>query len=75
MIQEIAQTGVTSFSEELMPSSTQAQSMDALTSIATICGYKAVITSAAILPKMFPMLMTSAGTIPPARILVIPQRT
>jgi NAD(P) transhydrogenase subunit alpha len=71
VIQQIAQTGVTSFAEELMPRSTQAQSMDALSSMATICGYKAVIIAAGTLPRIFPMLMTAAGTITPARILVI----
>jgi len=71
VIQQIAQTGVTSFAEELMPRSTQAQSMDALSSMATICGYKAVVIAADALPRIFPMLMTAAGTITPARILVI----
>lgn len=71
VIQQIAQTGVTSFAEELMPRSTQAQSMDALSSMATICGYKAVVIAACTLPRIFPMLMTAAGTITPARILVI----
>jgi NAD(P) transhydrogenase subunit alpha len=71
VIQQIAQTGVTSFAEELMPRSTGAQSMDALSSMATICGYKAVIIAAGTLPRIFPMLMTATGTITPARILVI----
>jgi NAD(P) transhydrogenase subunit alpha len=71
VIQQVAQTGVTSFAEELMPRSTRAQSMDALSSMATICGYKAVIIAAGTLPRIFPMLMTAAGTITPARILVI----
>jgi H+-translocating NAD(P) transhydrogenase subunit alpha len=69
--EEIAATGVSSFSVELMPRSTRAQSMDALSSMATICGYKAVIISADVLPRLFPMLTTAAGTITPARILVI----
>ena len=70
-IREIAATGVTSFSIELMPRSTRAQSMDALSSMATMCGYKAVLIAADTLPKIFPMLMTAAGTITPARVLVI----
>ena len=70
-VTQIARTGVTSFAEELMPRSTQAQSMDALSSMATLCGYKAVIIAACTLPRIFPMLMTAAGTIAPARILVI----
>ena len=71
VIRQIAKTGATSFAEELMPRSTRAQSMDALSSMATICGYKAVIIAAGTLPRIFPMLMTAAGTITPARILVI----
>ena len=70
-IQEIAQRGVTAFSVELMPRTTRAQSMDALSSMATICGYKAVLIAADTLPKIFPMLTTAAGTITPARVLVI----
>ena len=70
-IQEIAAAGVTSFSVELMPRTTRAQSMDALSSMGTICGYKAVLIAADTLPKIFPMLTTAAGTITPARVLVI----
>jgi H+-translocating NAD(P) transhydrogenase subunit alpha len=70
-IREVAARGVTSFSVELMPRTTRAQSMDALTSMATIAGYKAVVTAADTLPRMFPMLTTAAGTITPARVLVI----
>ena len=70
-LQEIADTGVTSFSVELMPRTTRAQSMDALSSMATICGYKAVVLAANTLPRMFPMLTTAAGTIAPARVLII----
>jgi NAD(P) transhydrogenase subunit alpha len=70
-VQAIAQRGVTSFSVELMPRITRAQSMDALSSMATICGYKAVILAADTLPRMFPMLTTAAGTIAPARVLII----
>lgn len=71
VLQRIAQTGVISFAEELMPRTTRAQSMDALSSMGTICGYKAVLIAASTLPKIFPMLTTAAGTIAPARILVI----
>jgi NAD(P) transhydrogenase subunit alpha len=70
-IQEIASKGVTSFSVELMPRTTRAQSMDALSSMATICGYKAVVLAADTLPRIFPMLTTAAGTITPARVLII----
>ena len=71
VIRQIAATGVTSFAVELMPRTTRAQSMDALSSMATICGYKAVVLAADALPRMFPMLTTAAGTITPARALVI----
>jgi proton-translocating NAD(P)+ transhydrogenase subunit alpha len=71
VLQEIAQAGVTSFSVELIPRTTRAQSMDALSSMGTICGYKAVLVSAETLPRIFPMLTTAAGTINPARVLVI----
>ncbi|HTC41653.1 MAG TPA: Re/Si-specific NAD(P)(+) transhydrogenase subunit alpha [Candidatus Acidoferrales bacterium] len=70
-LQELADRGVTSFSVELMPRTTRAQSMDALSSMATICGYKAVVLAANTLPRMFPMLTTAAGTIAPARVLII----
>jgi NAD(P) transhydrogenase subunit alpha len=70
-LKEIAATGVTSFSVELMPRTTRAQSMDALSSMATICGYKAVVLAADTLPRLFPMLTTAAGTITPARVFVI----
>ena len=62
---------VTLFSMELVPRITRAQSMDALSSMATVAGYKAVINAASALPRLFPMLMTAAGTIPPARVFVI----
>jgi H+-translocating NAD(P) transhydrogenase subunit alpha len=70
-IQDIAARGVTSFSVELMPRTTRAQSMDALSSMATISGYKAVVLAADTLPRIFPMLTTAAGTITPGRILVM----
>ncbi len=71
IIQEIAATGVISFSVELIPRTTRAQSMDALSSMGTICGYRAVILAADKLPRIFPMLTTAAGTITPARVLII----
>jgi NAD(P) transhydrogenase subunit alpha len=71
VIQQIAQTGIASFSVELMPRTTRAQSMDTLSSMGTICGYKAVLIAADTLPRIFPMLTTAAGTITPARVLVI----
>jgi H+-translocating NAD(P) transhydrogenase subunit alpha len=70
-IQEIASKGVAAFSIELMPRTTRAQSMDALSSMATISGYKAVLIAADTLPKLFPMLTTAAGTITPARVFII----
>ncbi|HYL97479.1 MAG TPA: NAD(P)(+) transhydrogenase (Re/Si-specific) subunit alpha, partial [Blastocatellia bacterium] len=63
--------GLTGFSVELIPRTTRAQSMDALSTMATIVGYKAVLLAADRLPKMFPMLTTAAGTVPPAKALVI----
>src|ERR1700686_1903313 len=70
-IQTIADKGVTSFSVELMPRTTRAQSMDALSSMATISGYKAVLIAADALPRFFSMLTTAAGTITPARVLIL----
>jgi len=70
-LQEIAARGVTAFAVELMPRTTRAQSMDVLSSMATICGYKAVLLAADTLPRMCPMLTTAAGTIAPARVLII----
>jgi H+-translocating NAD(P) transhydrogenase subunit alpha len=70
-VQEIARTGVASFAVELMPRVTRAQSMDALSSMATVSGYRAVLIAANTLPRIFPMMTTAAGTIPPARVLVI----
>lgn len=70
-VQGIASAGATSFSVELMPRTTRAQSMDVLSSMGTICGYKAVIIAADKLPRLFPMLTTAAGTITPARVFII----
>jgi NAD(P) transhydrogenase subunit alpha len=63
--------GLTTFAMELVPRITRAQSMDALSSMATVAGYKAVVVAAASIPRMFPLLMTAAGTVPPARVLVL----
>ena len=62
---------LTAFAVELVPRTTRAQSMDALSSMATVAGYKAVLLAAERLPRMFPMLMTAAGTVPPAKVLVL----
>lgn len=62
---------LTTFAMELVPRITRAQSMDALSSMATVAGYKAVIMAADRLPRMFPLLMTAAGTVPPAKVLVL----
>jgi NAD(P) transhydrogenase subunit alpha len=70
-IQQLAARGVTAFSVELMPRTTRAQSMDVLSSMGTICGYKALVIAADTLPRIFPMLTTAAGTITPARVFVI----
>jgi len=71
VVEEIAGKQVTSFAVEMMPRTTRAQSMDALSSMATACGYKAVLIAADRLPKFFPMLTTAAGTITPSRVLII----
>jgi NAD(P) transhydrogenase subunit alpha len=63
--------GLTAFAMELIPRVTRAQSMDALSSMATVSGYKAAILAADHLPRMFPLLMTAAGTVAPARVLVL----
>lgn len=63
--------GLTTFAMELIPRITRAQSMDALSSMATVAGYKAVLVAASNIPRMFPLLMTAAGTVPPARVLVL----
>jgi NAD(P) transhydrogenase subunit alpha len=70
-VRALATTGVNLFSMELMPRITRAQSMDALSSMATIAGYKGVLLAADTLPRMFPMLMTAAGTISPARVFIM----
>ena len=70
-VQALAQRGATLFALELMPRITRAQTMDALSSQATVAGYKAVLVAAEVLPRMFPMLMTAAGTITAAHVFVI----
>jgi H+-translocating NAD(P) transhydrogenase subunit alpha len=62
---------ITTFSMELVPRITRAQAMDALSSMATVAGYKAVLLGANRIPRMFPLLMTAAGTVPPARVLIL----
>ncbi|HEY8227762.1 MAG TPA: Re/Si-specific NAD(P)(+) transhydrogenase subunit alpha [Pyrinomonadaceae bacterium] len=64
-------SGITTFAVELIPRITRAQAMDALSSMATVAGYKAVLIGASHIPRMFPLLMTAAGTVPPARVLVL----
>jgi H+-translocating NAD(P) transhydrogenase subunit alpha len=68
---DLAASGVSFFAMELMPRITRAQSMDALSSMATVSGYQAVLLAANHLPKMFPMLMTAAGTVAPAKVFVL----
>ena len=70
-VREVAGTGAALLSMELMPRITRAQSMDALSSMATIAGYKGVLLAANQLPRMFPMLMTAAGTVSPARVFIV----
>jgi len=71
MVKELAARGVTAFSLELVPRITRAQSMDVLSSMATVAGYQAVLVAAETLPQLFPMLMTAAGTLAPAKVFVV----
>jgi NAD(P) transhydrogenase subunit alpha len=71
LVKEMADRGVVLFALELVPRITRAQSMDVLSSMATVAGYKAVLLAASHLPKMFPLMMTAAGTLTPAKVLVI----
>ncbi len=71
LVRELAQRNVTALSMDAIPRITRAQPMDALSSQATVAGYKAVLLAAAALPKFFPMLTTAAGTIAPAKALII----
>lgn len=70
-LQPAVALNLTAFAMELIPRTTRAQAMDALSSMATVAGYKAVLLAADRVPRMFPMLMTAAGTVPPARVLVL----
>ena len=70
-IRELAETGVTLLALELMPRITRAQSMDVLSAMATLAGYKAVLMAATELPRIFPLMMTAAGTLTPAKVLVV----
>ncbi|MBN2024179.1 MAG: Re/Si-specific NAD(P)(+) transhydrogenase subunit alpha [Pirellulales bacterium] len=70
-IQPLAQAGITLFALELLPRITRAQSMDVLSSMATVSGYRAVLLAAQTLPRMFPMLMTAAGTVTPAKVFIV----
>ncbi len=70
-VERTAAHGITVFALELIPRITRAQSMDVLSSQATVAGYRAVLLAAELLPKMFPMLVTAAGTISPARVFII----
>ena len=70
-LESIIKQKLTAFAMELVPRITRAQAMDALSSMATVVGYKAVVMAAEHIPRMFPMLMTAAGTVPPARVLVL----
>src|SRR5256885_16336442 len=70
-IRALAARQITAFSMELMPRITRAQPMDALSAMSTVAGYKAVLVAASRLPRFFPLLMTAAGTVTPARAFVI----
>jgi H+-translocating NAD(P) transhydrogenase subunit alpha len=71
LVKKLAANAITSFSLDIIPRTSRAQSMDILSSMATVNGYKAVLTAANALPKFFPMFMTAAGTITPAKVLIL----
>ncbi|MGZ4431069.1 MAG: Re/Si-specific NAD(P)(+) transhydrogenase subunit alpha [Gaiellales bacterium] len=71
LVDQLAQAHVTAFSLDAVPRITRSQSLDALSSQATVSGYKAVLIAAGLLPRFFPMLMTAAGTVPPAKVFVL----
>ncbi len=71
LIQQLAERNITAFSIEMIPRTSRAQSMDALSSQASLAGYKATLIAAAALPKFFPMLTTAAGTIRPAKVFIM----
>ena len=70
-LNELVKTGVTAFALELMPRITRAQSMDILSSQSNLAGYKAVLDAASEIGRAYPMMMTAAGTIPPARVFIM----
>lgn len=71
LVQQFVQIGATVFSLDMLPRTTRAQAMDVLSSQANIAGYKAVLTAATQFPRYFPMLMTAAGSVPPAKMLIL----
>lgn len=71
LVKELTAKNITAFSMDVVPRTTRAQAMDILSSMATVAGYKAVLTAANTLPKFFPMFMTAAGTIKPANVLIL----
>ncbi len=71
LVRDLAERGITAFSMDAIPRTTRAQSMDVLSSQATVAGYKAVLMAADTLPKFFPMLTTAAGSIVPAKVLIV----
>jgi H+-translocating NAD(P) transhydrogenase subunit alpha len=71
LVKRIVAAGITAFSLDIIPRTSRAQAMDILSSMATVNGYKAVLTAANTLPKFFPMFMTAAGTISPAKVLIL----
>jgi NAD(P) transhydrogenase subunit alpha len=71
LVKKLAAKKITSFSMDVIPRTSRAQAMDILSSMATVAGYKAVLTAANTLPKFFPMFMTAAGTITPAKVLIL----
>ncbi len=71
LVMEMAGAGITAFSLDVIPRTTRAQAMDILSSMATVAGYKAVLAAADRLPRFFPMFMTAAGTITPAKVLIL----
>ncbi|MCX6240197.1 MAG: Re/Si-specific NAD(P)(+) transhydrogenase subunit alpha [Bacteroidetes bacterium] len=71
LVKELAEKNITSFSLDILPRTSRAQAMDILSSMATVAGYKAVLTAANNLPKFFPMFMTAAGTVTPAKVLIL----
>lgn len=71
LVRKVAKAKITSFSLDMIPRTSRAQTMDILSSMATVSGYKAVLAAATALPKFFPMMMTAAGTIAPAKVLIL----